>query len=106
MKKSKWVKLLSHVWLFGTPWIIAYQAPPSMGFSRQEYWSGLPFPSPGRRICLQSRRIELDPQDPLEEGLATHSSVLAWGIPIDRGESMGSQRVRHDQAQDKVSLAM
>ena len=30
-----------------TPWIVAYQAPPSMGFSRQEYWSGLPFPSPG-----------------------------------------------------------
>ena len=30
-----------------TPWTIAYQAPPSMGFSRQEYWSGLPFPSPG-----------------------------------------------------------
>ena len=41
------VKLLSHVQLFATPWIVAYQAPPSMGFSRQEYWSGLPFPSPG-----------------------------------------------------------
>ena len=41
------VKLLSHVRLFATPWTIAYQAPPSMGFSRQEYWSGLPFPSPG-----------------------------------------------------------
>ena len=33
--------------LFVTPWTVAYQAPPSMGFSRQEYWSGLPFPSPG-----------------------------------------------------------
>ena len=33
--------------LFETPWTVAYQAPPSMGFSRQEYWSGLPFPSPG-----------------------------------------------------------
>ena len=33
--------------LFATPWTVAYQAPPSMGFSRQEYWSGLPFPSPG-----------------------------------------------------------
>ena len=30
-----------------TPWTVAYQVPPSMGFSRQEYWSGLPFPSPG-----------------------------------------------------------
>ena len=41
------VKLLSRVQLFATPWTVAYQAPPSMGFSRQEYWSGLPFPSPG-----------------------------------------------------------
>ena len=41
------VKLLSCVWLFATPWTVACQAPPSMGFSRQEYWRGLPFPSPG-----------------------------------------------------------
>ena len=40
------VKSLSCVRLFMTPWTVAYQAPPSMGFSRQEYWSGLPFPSP------------------------------------------------------------
>ena len=40
------VKSLSCVQLFVTPWTVAYQAPPSMGFSRQEYWSGLPFPSP------------------------------------------------------------
>ena len=41
------VKLLSRVQLFATPWTVAYQAPPSMGFPRQECWSGLPFPSPG-----------------------------------------------------------
>ena len=41
------VKSLSRARLFVTPWIVAYQAPQSMGFSRQEYWSGLPFPSPG-----------------------------------------------------------
>ena len=40
------VKLLSCVWLFEIPWTVAYQAPPSMEFSRQEYWRGLPFPSP------------------------------------------------------------
>jgi len=40
------VKSLSRVQLFETPWTVAYQAPPSMGFSRQECWSGLPFPSP------------------------------------------------------------
>ena len=39
-------KSLSHVRLLATPWTAAHQAPPSMGFSRQEYWSGLPFPSP------------------------------------------------------------
>ena len=41
------VKSLCRVRLFGTPWTVAYQAPLSMGFSRQEYWSGVPFPSPG-----------------------------------------------------------
>ena len=46
-KKKVKVKSLSHVRLFATPWTVAYQAPPSMGFSRQECWSGLPFPSPG-----------------------------------------------------------
>ena len=46
---GKWkvkVKSLSHVRLLATPWTAAYQAPPSMGFSRQEYWSGVPLPSP------------------------------------------------------------
>ena len=45
----KWkvkVKSLSRVWLLATPWTAAYQAPPSMGFSRQQYWSGVPLPSP------------------------------------------------------------
>ena len=48
----KWkvkVKSLSHVRLFATPWTAAYQAPLSMGFSRQEYWSGVPLPSPGTK---------------------------------------------------------
>ena len=45
-KKVK-MKLLSRVQLFGIPWTVVYQASLSMGFSRQEYWNGLPFPSPG-----------------------------------------------------------
>ena len=51
----KWkvkVKSLSRVWLLATPWTAAHQAPPSMGFSRQEYWSGVPLPSP--LYCLAS----------------------------------------------------
>ena len=49
----KWkvkVKLLSRVWLLATPWTAAYQAPLSMGFSRQEYWSGVPLPFPKHQI--------------------------------------------------------
>ena len=41
---------LSHVQLLATPWTAAHQAPPSMGFSRQEYWSGVPLPSPSENI--------------------------------------------------------
>ena len=50
------VKSLSRVLLFATPWTVAYQAPPSMGFSRLEYWSGLPFLSP---VDLLDPGIEL-----------------------------------------------
>ena len=50
------VESLSRVRLFVTPWTVAHQAPPSMGFSRQEDWSGLPFPSPGE---LSDPEIEL-----------------------------------------------
>ena len=55
------VKSLSHVRLFATPWTVAYQNPLSMGFPRQEYWSGMPFPSPG------------DPPDP---GIELRSPAL------------------------------
>ena len=51
----KWkgkAKSLSHVQLFPTPWTVAYQGPSSMGFSRQEYWSGLPCPSPEPSLVL------------------------------------------------------
>ena len=56
---------LSHGRLFATPWTVAHQAPLSRGFSRQEYWSGLPFPSPGD---LPDPRIE--PIPPLSPTLA------------------------------------
>ena len=47
MNEKKKMKLLRRVQLFATPWTVAYQAPLSMEFSRQEYWSGVPLPSPG-----------------------------------------------------------
>ena len=55
----KWkvkVKLLSRVWILATPWTAAHQAPLSMGFSRQEYWSGVPLPSP---MCMHSHRYNI-----------------------------------------------
>ena len=61
--ECEWM-LHSRVQLFATPWTVAYQASPSMGFSRQEYWSGLPFPSPGDRpypeIKPESLALEAD----------------------------------------------
>ena len=57
-------QLLSPVRLFVTPWTVAHQAPLSMGFPRQEYWSGLPFPSPGYLphpgIKLRSPTLQAD----------------------------------------------
>ena len=50
MKVKVKVKSLSRVQLLATPWTAAYQAPRSMGFSRQEYWSGVPLPSPIRSM--------------------------------------------------------
>ena len=58
------VKSLNRVRLFATPWTVAYQAPLSMGFSRQECWSGLPFPSPGiepRSPALQADTLSSEP---------------------------------------------
>ena len=135
--------------LFAIPWYVACQASPPMGFSRKEYWSGLPFPSPSDLpdpgiepgsptfwadsllsepaenplkwsewidssvkkpyyviflhefifiwASLVAQTVKnpsatwetwvqsLSWEDPLEEGMATHSSILAWRIPMDRG---------------------
>ena len=69
-KMKKW-KSLSHVWLFVNPWTIAHQAPLSMGFSRQEHWSVLAFPSPEdlpnprmepRSPALQADSLPAEPQ--------------------------------------------
>ena len=57
---GKWkvnVKLLSRVQLFTTPWTAAYQALPSMGFSKQEYWSGVPLPSPEVGLLLSNKNM-------------------------------------------------
>ena len=76
----KWkvkVKMLSHVWLFVTPWTAAHQAPPSMGFSRQEYWSGVPLPSLHSRImsCLIFHSFPQPPNATIVNTLQIHKFV-------------------------------
>ena len=72
----KWkvkVKLLSRVWLLVTPWTSAYQAPPSMEFTMQEYWSGLPFPFP-----LYTWAFEYWIRLVHTVGLASHKWLCKW----------------------------
>ena len=78
------MELLSHVRLFATLWTVAYQAPPSMGFFRQEYWSGLPFPSPG------------DLPDPgIEPGSpALQADALPSELPGKSSSSLGNSNVQ------------
>ena len=75
------VKLLSHVWLFATPWTVACQASPSVGFFRQEYWSRFPFLSPGGypnppgSLTLQADSLLSEPPGiPRTEGASTKCS--------------------------------
>ena len=58
--KSERVKLLNRVRLLVTPWTVAHQAPPSMGFSRREYWSGVPLPSLQGNLGKPNLKIWLD----------------------------------------------
>ena len=79
-KKAK-VKSLSHVRLFATPWTVAHQALPSMGLSRQGYWSGLPFPSPGDLpdpgIEPRSPAVQADTLPPEPPGKLQSNSLVA-----------------------------
>ena len=83
------VKSLSCVPLFGTPWTVAYQAPPSMEFSRQEYWSGLPFPSPGDLpdpgIKPGSPALQADalPSEPSGKPLITKEVINSCSVVSD-----------------------
>ena len=96
------VKSLSHVRLFVTPWTIAYQAPPSVQFSRQEYWSGLPFPSPGSlpdpRIKPRSPTLQADALTSEPPGKLKSTGVgcyfLLQGIFLTQGSNPGLPHCR------------
>ena len=95
--------LLSHfsrVRLCATPETAAHQAPPSLGFSRQEYWSGLPFPSPmqerkSESEVAQSCRTLSDPMDCSPPGSSVHgifqARVLEWGAIAFSTEALLSE---------------
>ena len=84
------VLMLSHVQLFVTPWTVAYQACPSMGVSTQEYWSGLPFPSPED---LPNPGIK--PGSPALQADALTSEPLGWvDFPFSRGSSQLRDRTQ------------
>ena len=77
------VKSLSHVLLFATPWTVAHQVHQFVGFSRKEYWSGLPFPPPGD---LSDPEIEPESltSPALADGLFTTS--VPWEAPMIAGK--------------------
>ena len=80
------MKSLSRVQLFATPWTVAYKAPLSVEFSRQEYWNGLPFASPG------------DLPDP---GIELQADTLPSEPP---GKSLANYQIRSDQSLSLVRL--
>ena len=96
------VKSLSCVRLFATPWTVTYQAPLSMGFSRQEYWSGLPFPSPGDlpdpRIEPKSPALQADSLPSEPPGKSSNSGVgslsLLQGVFLTQESNPGLPHCR------------
>ena len=83
----KWkvkVKSLSRVWLLATPWTAAYQAPLAMGFSRQEYWSGVPLPNVSWADWLKCNPAELDLLFPAGWSLSTQLRNLSSLTPNHR----------------------
>ena len=81
------VKSLSRVWLLATPWTAAFQAPPPMGFSRQEYWSGVPLPSPTEEPSgLQSTGLQRVRHDWATNTLITFLMSKFWGSNVQYGD--------------------
>ena len=76
----------SHVWLYVTPWTAAYQAPPSLGFSRQEHWSGLPLPSPMHESEKRKLSHSVMSDSSRPHGLQPTRLLHPWDFP---GKSTG-----------------
>ena len=76
------VKSLSCVWLLATPWTTAYQAPSSMGFSGQQYWSGVPLPSPSNRL-----------RTPKWKDTSCYSQTMEFGPPNTSQRKLKNARI-------------
>ena len=111
-KKVRKVKSLSHVQLFVTPWTTACQAPPSMGFARQEHWSGLPFPSPGdlpdRGMDPGSPALQEDPLPSEPPGNPTYQfssvqfSSVAQSCPTLCNPMYSLSQMSHKKPEKKI----
>ena len=77
------IHIYSHVQLFATPWTVAHQAPPSMGSSRQEYWSGLAFPSPVHIYIYVKLKSYFQKNDKRIEGTSQESCLMATRLKTD-----------------------
>ena len=77
-------KSLSHVWLLATPWTAAYQAPTSMGVSRQEYWSGLPLPSLQGHLIMHLNPMRIFSNIKLKDSLEKYEH---WGSYVSSEEN-------------------
>ena len=106
------VKSLSRVWLFSTPWTVAYQARPPMGFSRQEYWNGLPFsspgdlPDPGIEPRSPALRVGVLPSKPAGKS-NKHSKTIkggGWALPKSNISHSRSQKTSMTTHAQKGSL--
>ena len=82
------VKLLSRVRLLATPWTAAHQAPPSMGFSRQEYWSGVPLPSP-TRSSYNTQFMETEKRREVGRGSGSVGSQYGDRVSVLQERSFG-----------------
>ena len=110
------MKSFSHVRLFVTPWTVAYHAPLSMGFSRQEYWSGLPFPSPEdlpdpgiepRSPEFQADALTSEPPGKPKgtlwlHGLGNESGPPAWQARILNSTNFGDPRTKEQVKPKRV----
>ena len=102
LKKEKKVQSFSSDQLFATPWTVAYQPPPSMGFSRQGYRSGLPFPSPGDLpdpgIKLESPAFQADAltSEPPRKPNHMFNLIAFPEIPITRKQRRMMVRLRRE----------